>query len=92
MEPTSPKAADMRDRSVYALHNGVPDKAGSGGEFHIRGRGLLVDDRERRSEVDAAASYDPADRYLLFELLLSEARAVGYGDVALPHDMHWTTT
>ncbi|HUG83202.1 MAG TPA: hypothetical protein VMM13_01490, partial [Euzebya sp.] len=32
MEPTSPKGTDLRERRWYALHNGVPDTEGSGGE------------------------------------------------------------
>ena len=43
MEPTSPKAGDLRARGSFALHNGVPDDAGSGGEFSVGGRGLFVD-------------------------------------------------
>jgi hypothetical protein len=31
MEPTSPKARDLRERDWYALHNGVPDTVGTGG-------------------------------------------------------------
>jgi hypothetical protein len=90
MEPTSPKAADMRDRARFAMHNGVPDKAGSGGEFHVSGHGRLVEGVTIRAEVSTAASYNPAERYLLFELLLSEARATGYGDVELPVNVRWS--
>ena len=90
MEPTSPKAADLRDRAHFALHNGVPDKAGSGGEFHVTGHGRLVDAITTRAEVSAAASYTPAERYVLFELLLIEARAIGYGDVDLPANPRWS--
>jgi hypothetical protein len=90
MEPTSPKASDVRDRTRFALHNGVPDKAGSGGEFHITGCGRLVDDVPTRADASAAASYSPAERYILFELLLSEARAISYGDIDLPVNARWT--
>lgn len=90
MEPTSPKAADVCDRAQFALHNGVPDEAGSGGEFHITGYGRLVDDVTSRAEASAAASYTPAERYILFELLLGEARAIGYGDIDLPANPRWT--
>ena len=37
-----------------------------------------------RATVVAAASYDPADRYVLFELRPTEVRCNGYGDVTLP--------
>ena len=36
MEPTSPKGADLRERGWFALHNGVPDNAGTGGEASVR--------------------------------------------------------
>jgi hypothetical protein len=90
MEPTSPKAADLRERSLFALHCGVPDDAGTGGEFHVRGCGRLVDQAAIRAEASAAASYSPAARYILFELQLSAARASGYGDVDLPDQPRWT--
>lgn len=90
MEPTSPKGADLRERGWFALHNGVPDNAGSGGEFNVSGRGLAVDDPEVWSQVANAASYTPADRYILFEMQLSEARCHGYGDVPLPTTQRWS--
>ena len=90
MEPTSPKGRDLRERGWYALHNGVPDTQGSGGEFAVTGRGVPVDDPAVRAVVAAASSYSPADRYLLFELRVSEARCHGYGDVPLPARRHWS--
>jgi hypothetical protein len=90
MEPTSPKGRDLRERKWFAMHNGVPDNAGTGGEFHVAGRAENVDDRERWSEVAAAASYTPADRHVLFELRLTEARCLGYGDVPLPDTRKWS--
>jgi len=90
MEPTSPKGRDIRERGWFALHNGVPDNAGSGGEFHVWGRGLAVDDLDIWSHVADSASYAPADRYVLFELQLSEARCNGYGDVPLPSPLKWS--
>lgn len=90
MEPTSPKARDLRERGWFALHNGVPDNAGSGGEFNVRGRGLAVDDPDMWSHVAEAASYTPLDRYIVFELRLSEARCHGYGDVPMPSTRKWS--
>src|SRR5262249_47411508 len=90
MEPTSPKGRDLRERGWFALHNGVPDTQGSGGEFAAVGRGRLVDDPAVRAAAAAAASYAPADRYVLFELRLSEARCHGYGDVPLPARRRWS--
>lgn len=89
MEPTSPKGRDLRERGWYALHNGVPDNAGSGGEFVASGRGRLVGDGETWSVVAASSSYTPADHYVLFELLVREARCNGYGDVELPATRRW---
>jgi hypothetical protein len=90
MEPTSPKGTDLRKRIVYALHNGVPDNAGSGGEFFVSGHGREVNDPTVRADVAEASSYPPADRYVLFELLVGEARCNGYGDVELPEHRRWT--
>jgi hypothetical protein len=90
MEPTSPKGRDLRERRRFALHNGVPDTAGSGGEFFLSGEGVAVDDATVRAAAIAAASYEPAERYVLFELLVDAARANGYGDVELPDPSRWS--
>ncbi len=89
MEPTSPKGADLRERGWFALHNGVPDNAGTGGEASVSGTGHPVDDAAVRATVVAAASYDPADRYVLVELRPTEVRVNGYGDVTLPERRRW---
>jgi hypothetical protein len=89
MEPTSPKAADLRERGWFALHNGVSDNAGTGGEASVSGTGHPVDDAAVRAMVAAAASYEPADRYLLFELQPTEVRRNGYGDVTRPEPRRW---
>jgi Pyridoxamine 5'-phosphate oxidase len=89
MEPTSPKVADITERGWFALHNGVPDNSGTGGEASVSGTGHPVDDDAVRAAVSAAASYDPAERYVLFELRPSEVRCNGYGDVALPEHRRW---
>lgn len=91
MEPTSPKARDLEERGFYAVHSGVPDNAGTGGEFSVSGTGLPVDDQELWAAVAEAASYTPANRYILFELLVSEARCHGYGDVPLPANKRWSS-
>ena len=92
MEPTSPKARDLRERSSYALHNGVPDTEGSGGEFFIAGRAFPVTDPRVRATATEAASYEPAVHYVLFELRLTEARSNAYGDVRLPSTRRWSVT
>lgn len=89
MEPTSPKGTDLRERAVYALHNGVPDNDGTGGEFFVRGHGREATEPAVRAAVAGASSYPPADRYVLFELLVAEARCNGYGDVELPEHRRW---
>jgi hypothetical protein len=90
MEPTSPKGGDLRERGRFALHNNVSDNAGSGGEFYVEGRGFAVDDADVRSQVAASTTYPPAERYILFELRLSDARCKGYGDVSLPSTRKWS--
>ena len=90
MEPTSPKGRDLRDRGRFALHNGVPDTDGSGGEFYLSGNGFLIADPSIRARAADAADYDPADHYILFELMLTEARCNGYGDVDLPETRRWS--
>jgi hypothetical protein len=92
MEPTSPKGADLRERRHFALHNGVPDSSGTGGEAFVSGTGHPVDDRATRQAVVAAASYEPAERYILFELRPNEVRVNGYGDVTLPAHRRWHAT
>src|SRR3954451_16011468 len=72
MEPTSPKGADLREREWFAMHNGVRDNAGTGGEASVSGIGAFVDDSAVRATVVAASSYKPSDRYVLFELRPSE--------------------
>ena len=84
-QPRQPDGASSR----YALHNGVPDNSGTGGEFTISGRAVFVDDPITRAAVVNAASYAPAERYVLFELLMAEARCLGYGDVPLPEPRRW---
>ena len=89
MEPTSPKAADLRERGSFALHNGVPDNLGTGGEASVSGTGHAVDDDVVRATVATAASYVPAEHYVLFELRPAEVRCNGYGDVTLPERRRW---
>jgi hypothetical protein len=92
MEPTSPKGRDLRERGWYALHCGVPDSLGTGGEFTVSGRGALTDDAGARAAAASAAGYDPPERYILFELSVLDARSNGYGDVVLPEPRWWRPT
>jgi hypothetical protein len=49
-----------------------------------------VNDPEARSVAVEASSYEPADRYVHFELEVAEARCNGYGDVPLPAQKSWS--
>ncbi len=89
MEPTSPKGDDLRHRPLYAIHSGVPDSLGTGGEFFLSGRAQYTDDPDLRKLAHSAAGYDPAVCYILFELSVEEARCNGYGDVSLPTPSRW---
>ena len=88
-EPTSPKGRDLRERGGFAMHNGVPDDEGTGGEFFCSGLAFAVEDPSLRALVTEAARFEPEPRYVLFELQLTEARCNGYGDVKLPAHRRW---
>jgi hypothetical protein len=90
MEPTSPKVHDLRHRRWYALHNGVPDISGTGGEFFVGGHATALDDPDLRELARGAATFPVEDRWVLFELEVDEARCNGYGDVVLPDPRRWT--
>ena len=92
MEPTSPKGRDIVRGSGYALHGGVPDSMGTGGEFYVRGHGERIDSAPLRAAAVQAATYTPADRYVLFELRIAVAYANAYGDVGLPDPRRWRAT
>ena len=80
MEPTSPKGADLKRGSRFALHSAVADMAGGGGEFVVRGAGRFIDDPVERAVAERLAPYDAADRYVLFELLVESAMRTDYVD------------
>lgn len=90
MEPTSPKVGDLRERRWYALHSGVQDISGTGGEFWVRGHAIPQDDPDLRMVAGGAATFPIEDRWVLFELEVDEARCNGYGDVQLPEPRRWT--
>lgn len=88
MEPTSPKGFDLRRGSRYALHCMVEDTEGGDGEFMVMGTGRLVEDAASRALAVESSSYEPADRYVLYEL--SVDRALGF--IYKPDDkirLHW---
>jgi hypothetical protein len=90
MEPTSPKVHDLRERCSYALHNGVPDTLGTGGEFFVSGHASPLDDPDLRAVASGASPFPIEVRWVLFELGIDEARCNGYGDVELPDPPRWT--
>jgi hypothetical protein len=73
MEPTSPKGKDLQRDPRYTLHCAVEDSSGGKGEFYVRGYAKLVQDLGLRAQAVAAATYEPAERYILFVLSLEFA-------------------
>ena len=89
MEPTSPKLADLVARRHFALHTRVDDIAGTGGEALLTGSANRATDPAIRSRVADLAPYYPADRYELVELVPTEVKVRGYGDITLPSPVSW---
>jgi len=73
MEPTSPKGKDLARDPRYTLHCAVEDSNGGGGEFYVTGRAALSADPAVRAQAARAASYQPAERYILFVLTVETA-------------------
>ena len=90
MEPTSPKGRDLERDGRYALHCSVSDNSGTSGEFYAMGRAQLVDSAELRALAVSAASYEPAERYILFECAIEQAASTTYGDAG-PVRRRWTS-
>jgi hypothetical protein len=80
MEPTSPKGKDLERDPRYSLHCSVEDSGGGSGEFYVRGTARRSDDPALREQAVAAASYTPADRYILFVLSVEYAFMNQYVD------------
>ena len=80
MEPTSPKGRDLERGGRFALHCGVEDNEGGGGEFSCSGTARRMDDEASRTRASQHATYAIADRYILFELLLDEAVGKRYAE------------
>ena len=81
MEPTSPKAADLRRDPRYALHCSVEDDSGGAGEFYVTGLAKEVVDELGRSEAYGfarTAGYKPEKRHLVFELKLGLVLSTTY--------------
>jgi hypothetical protein len=80
MERTSPKSKDLERDARYTLHCSVEDMSGGGGEFYVRGRGRLTDDRLLREQAVRASSYVPQDAYILFVFTIEFAFMNRYVD------------
>jgi hypothetical protein len=80
MEPTSPKGHDLRCDGRYAIHCAVSDNSGTSGEFGITGRANVIDSPELRALAVSLASYEPAERYILFEFDIESAASTIYPD------------
>lgn len=70
MEPTSPKGRDLRERGWDALHNGVPDTFGSGGEFFVRVTHTAASDRRPGHRADPPPPWGDRPRDRRTEVLL----------------------
>ena len=92
MEPTSPKGLDLRRDARYALHAGVEDNNGGGGEFALSGAALLRDEPEIREMVFTTArglGYRPQERYVVFELLIGSSLSTVYPPQGDPVRRRW---
>jgi hypothetical protein len=89
MEPTSPKGRDLERGSRYALHAAVEDQDGGAGEFRVTGQGRQVTEPGLRQVAIDHAPYTPADRYVLFELLVEDAFSTVYADDGEPIRQRW---
>lgn len=89
MEPTSPKGHDLRRDGRYALHAAVEDQNGGEGEFFVFGQARLVTDAATRAVAVQHASYNPADRYILFELSVAGAFSNIYVEDGSPLRRRW---
>ena len=89
MEPTSPKGEDLRRDGRFALHSSVEDSGGGGGEFLIEGKAKSVEDPNARQLAAESASYEPSDRYVLFELQILRALSTVYDERGRARRIRW---
>ncbi len=78
MEPTSPKGHDLRRDPRYALHCSVSDTSGESGEVILTGRARFLDDADMRAVAVRVSPYQPAERYILFELDIESVTVTEY--------------
>ena len=80
MEPTSPKGHDLRRDGRYAVHCSVSDTSGESGEVIVTGMAKFIEDSEVRAQAVRVCPYQPAERYILFELDVEHVLITEYGD------------
>jgi hypothetical protein len=80
MEPTSPKGHDLQRDGRFAIHCAVSDNSGASGEFSITGHAQRIDDAELRALAVSLASYEVAERYILFEFDIKSAASTVYAE------------
>jgi hypothetical protein len=78
MEPTSTKGHDLQRDGRFAIHCAVSDNSGASGEFSITGHAHLIDNAELRALAVSLASYEVAERYILFEFDIESAASTVY--------------
>lgn len=88
MEPTSPKAYDLRRDPRFSLHNGVRDTSGEGGEVSLSGTARLVTDTDLRTVAVQHTPYEPAERYVLFVCTPERVMVSTYGADGV-HRQRW---
>ena len=89
MEPTSPKGKDLIANDKFSLHSLVTDSNGSTGEFWLSGHAFLVSNEILRTEAIQSSSYKPKDRYILFQLYVTEAGSNYYSSTGTPNYNRW---
>ena len=89
MESISPKGHDLRRDGRYALHSSVADSSGEGGEFLLTGTAQFVKNDDTRAIAISHANYEPADRYILFELQIDTAFVTVYNAHGTPIRNRW---
>jgi hypothetical protein len=78
MYPTSPKAHDLQRDGRYALHCGVEDNEGGGGEFHVRGTAQQIHEASAWEMVRPGHPEEFNTKYILFELSVEQAFSMIY--------------
>jgi hypothetical protein len=80
--PRSPKNADLRRDSRFALHMFLPDQGDE--EFYVAGTSRVEEDPEVREVVLASHHYRPPEHETLFELRIERALHTTWENWAKP--------